>query len=554
MVARKGGDPTASAAFIQYTRFIAEHPVYANMPDAWNENGTVQWEAPSNRGSGKHKDTHQKRRGWWREKALDNGIDPESDQWISRTAKLIHPTGEKPCKRCGQVLSLRYAYPSGHLIRRLGKLDYLEEPDMPGRTEHVIAVVERLHSRYGAQFLTDATSLFAVGGITVPEFSDIEALVSWLDRTYMPAEPGTLSPGAMSNAPDRFDGFHSFNLCCRSKADSGRHSGNLKSYVTDRRVFEYWVDGDWVAADRMMGLVRTQLADVACANGHPGPCAADHIGPISLGFAHRPEFQLLCSRCNGSKNNRMTMRDVQRLLAAEEEGQDIISWHTRELWELCKNRVVDDETALRLSKLMRDNRHTLMRLLETIFAAGQYAFLVPLLNLEYAEWDISFDGLHVAEGYTAFTTIVRTARTSEYAREQKARRCRIAFDALETYGAKLNRNAFVAWDEQVDAQVKEAMQILDGVEKSKLQILLERALSDGSIASVDTLFRGAVTVLPSSWPDEFAEAFGLLQSAMATVADALAGMWDDERYVRTVYDAADEDFDPLSIAAESYEA
>ncbi|WP_250551869.1 hypothetical protein, partial [Escherichia coli] len=29
------------------------------------------------------------------------------------------------------------------------------------------------------------------------------------------------------------------------------------SYVTDRRVFEYWVDGDWVAADRLMGQVRT---------------------------------------------------------------------------------------------------------------------------------------------------------------------------------------------------------------------------------------------------------------------------------------------------------
>ncbi|HFL9475791.1 TPA: Alw26I/Eco31I/Esp3I family type II restriction endonuclease, partial [Escherichia coli] len=61
----------------------------------------------------------------------------------------------------------------------------------------------------------------------------------------------------MANPPDRFDGFHSFNRCCRSIADKGRTKENLKSYVTDRRVFEYWVDGDWVAADRLMGQVRT---------------------------------------------------------------------------------------------------------------------------------------------------------------------------------------------------------------------------------------------------------------------------------------------------------
>ena len=552
MATRKGGDTTASTAFVEYTRFIVNHPVYEGMPDAWNENGAVQWEAPSNRGSGKHKDTHQKRRAWWRDKALAVGIDPTADQWISRTAKSIHPTGEKPCKRCGRVMSLRYVYPSGHLARRLGNLGYLEESDLPEKTEDVYSIVERLHAKFGNQFLADATRLFTTAGIRAPRFPTVDAILSWLKDDYVPQEPSTLSPGAMSNAPDRFEGFHSFNLCCRSKADSGRHSGNLRSYVTDRRVFEYWVDGDWVAADRMMGLVRTKLADEPCANGHDGPCSADHIGPISLGFSHRPEFQLLCGHCNGAKNNRMTMRDVQRLIAAEAQGEDVVSWHSRALWERCKDRVGDDETALRLSKLMRDNRHTLMDILQRVYAAGHYSFLVPLLNLEYAEWDVTFEGLHVSEGYTAYSEMVRIPRTTTYAREQKARRCRIAFGALEAYWVKANRNAYVAWSDEAEARVLAALEILnrDGTEVP-MQAILARALSGDFTESVDTLFRGAVAVLPSEWPPEYEEAFVLLRSAMDDVAETLSRMWDDERYVRTIYDASDEDFGLAAIAAES---
>lgn len=40
--------------FIQYVEFIANHPVYEGMPDAFTDEGLVQWEAPSNRSSGKY--------------------------------------------------------------------------------------------------------------------------------------------------------------------------------------------------------------------------------------------------------------------------------------------------------------------------------------------------------------------------------------------------------------------------------------------------------------------------------------------------------------------
>src|SRR5690606_16714388 len=103
--------------FVKYMVEIVTHPTYAGMPDAIKDDGKIQWEAPSNRKSGKYKDTHHKRREWWRKKAETIGIDSNSNQWISETAKKIHPTGEKPCKRCGTRMFISYAYPNGQLKR-----------------------------------------------------------------------------------------------------------------------------------------------------------------------------------------------------------------------------------------------------------------------------------------------------------------------------------------------------------------------------------------------------------------------------------------------------
>jgi len=62
-------------SFIAYMKKIVTHPNYLGMPDAIKEDGKIQWEAPSNRQSGKFKDTHHKRRDWWRKKSQEIGID-----------------------------------------------------------------------------------------------------------------------------------------------------------------------------------------------------------------------------------------------------------------------------------------------------------------------------------------------------------------------------------------------------------------------------------------------------------------------------------------------
>ena len=425
-------DPTAygskgqgwHAGFVSYMVGIVTHPVYAGMPDAIKPDGKIQWEAPSNRKGGQFQHTHQRRRDWWRAKALEIGVDPSTDQWISTVAKRIHPIGEKPCKRCGRTMRIAYFYPNGHLQRRLARefgLDFEFDP-----LESIIDLVERVVDQYGRARVAAFRFLLTTGILVPPDdLNEVDAWISWLEDEYIPQEPSLLSPGAMSNAPDRFDGFHSFTLCCRKKADTGRIDANMRTYTTDRRVFEYWSDGDWIAADRMMGLISARFRNEATADGKEGPPSADHIGPLSLGFAHRPYFRLLSKRANSAKNNRMTMADVADLVDAELRGEEVASWYAKPLWDLQKGAATSDELCLRISKQLRDNQRAAMHLLVEMFRAGHMTFLASLLGLHHADFNVEFSGIRVSNFVPIYDAIECTPRRTKYASEQKARRLRI---------------------------------------------------------------------------------------------------------------------------------
>lgn len=540
-MARKPDYGRGPKAFLEYARFIVEHQNYAGMPDVYMDNGDIQWEAPSNRKSGKHKDTHNRRRDWWRRKAIEVGIDPNAPHWISRTAKFIHPNKKKPCKNCGRVMDIRYAYPSATLLRRIERLDFIDESFPVDALEHITSLVTRLVEQFGDQVFASLHTLVGTSSIKVPSSTPkLQDWLTWIEDKYMPQEPSTLSPGAMSNAPDRLDGFHSFNLCCRSKTDPGRSKANLQSYMTDRRVFEYWVEGDWVAADRLMGLIRSNkdLKDEVCVNGHAGPCSADHIGPISLGFVHRPEFQLLCKTCNSAKNNRMPVRDVRHLIAAEGRGEEVASWYCKALWNRRKGSVVDEETALRVSKLLRDNRHTLMRVLERIADAGHFTFLATFLGLESATYDVAFVNLRVQNHVTRFDQLNHLPRTTKYSVEQQARRLRVAFDALRDYVGKENRNAFVISNDEIEHAIRSAICELDASTDHVKRLDEElKAVLSAEVPSDEEL-RNVVVKVPSvkNQPPEFAKARDALQHAMDLVAEELSALWDDDRYVRAPLD------------------
>ena len=48
----------SSETFLAYQQSIISHPNYKGMPDIYKDDKTIQWEAPSNRASGKFQFTH----------------------------------------------------------------------------------------------------------------------------------------------------------------------------------------------------------------------------------------------------------------------------------------------------------------------------------------------------------------------------------------------------------------------------------------------------------------------------------------------------------------
>lgn len=529
--------------FIRYQEEIATSPVYEGMPDLRNEDGSIQWEAPSNRGSGIHKDTHDKRLQWWKDKAITAGINPTENQWISKTAKRIHPTKLKPCKFCGRVMDIRYCYLSNRLITRIQKLPYVDTKLELTEITSVFELIPAMVDLYGTKVFSDLPTLFSCKSYpNVPNLGDdLEVWIKWLESDFIPSEPALLGPGAMSNAPDRLDGFHSFNRCCRSTADTGRSKSNLASYSTDRRAFEYWSDGNWITANKLMGAINSNpdLMSMECLHygdggNHPRPCSADHIGPISLGFAHRPTFQLLCKPCNSAKNNRLYFSDVQNLLNAESAGETVVTWYAESVWNQLKNRVASASDALRLYRIMRDNRYNALCVLGDLLDRKQYYLLYSLLNLQYAEYTYTLDTFQVNNHIvTANFTCVPSAL--KYVYIQKARKIRVAFSALREYAEKDNRNGLrIELSDYTErlARIERLMSDVHKTDMSKYKRISQ--ILDSDSATEEQLITVIETVPNLENLPQIAESKQILSAIMKDVATQLAQLWDDDRYSREI--------------------
>lgn len=528
--------------FLAYQEEIVSSPVYAGMPDLRYEDGSIQWEAPSNRSGGQFRDSHDKRLQWWKEKAESVGISVLENQWISKTAKLIHPTKIRPCKVCGRYLDIRYCYFSDSLIKKVRKLPYFKDEIELTDLTSIFDFIPQFIETYGERALRDLPQLLVCKQFPqIPTLKTVEEWMDWIEKVYIAAEPSMLSPGAMSNAPDRLDGFHSFNRCCRPTADKGRSKENLALYSTDRRAFEHWVDGNWVTANKLMGVINSDrhLKEEHCLNhetggSHPRPCSADHIGPISLGFAHRPEFQLLCKPCNSAKNNRMFYSDVVNLRRAESEGKQITTWYLSTLWRLINSRVTDSDTALRLSRMFRDNRHNAMMMLAEYMKAGQFLFLYTFLNLGYADFNYEIEKVEVAN-HIVTAAFKRTPSDLKYVLEQKARRVRVAFSSLVEYSAKENRNALLVDLEENRKLFDASLGALQaaGDEYQKFNGTLRRLLSREKVSEEE--LRALISTIPDfSQSENVLFARKCIQDMIDNIARHLASKWDDPRYSRDV--------------------
>lgn len=393
--------------FISYMKKIRDHANYQGMPELQTSN----WVCTNNSDIGK------KRKDWMRTKMKIHNI-PDERGAFQKIALLIHPFKKKPCKICGKEMFLNYVYPNKKFVEKLKK--YGINADQLTPINSVLADITQ-----------DPKSLQCFKKDCGIECSNtVESALKKLQ------EGNYLSPGAMSNFPDRLDGYHSYNKCCRSKHDRGRHPSNMEKYTEDRRAYEYWSDGDWKAADDVMAYFRKQKI------------SPDHIGPISLGFCHRPEFNEMTLKENIMKRNTLRMTDIRKLISDESDGDCVVSWHSKHIWDTLKKKPNDDDAADKVGKLMRNNLHHVMHLLYGILKNNNEIFLEEYMNLHYADFknNIGYDD----EKHKI--TIEKLSVRNEKREIVKKRRKKNMIRALKEYAKKTNRQQRYWFDLNPDVE------------------------------------------------------------------------------------------------------
>jgi len=406
--------------FKKYMKFIVKHPNYKGMPKPYKENGSIRWVVSGNSELG------LRRAKWWDKKVKEMGLPNRAE-----VARAIHPKelkGLKPCQICGKKLSIFYVYPNKNTLKRIENLTNLK---FSIYQEDINDIINKIFQDFKTKHIEIIKHIF-----DIPEEigESKEELLEYIKKNCL----SKLSPGVMSNPPDRFEGFHTYNACCRSKEDTGRHSSNLARYSQDRRAYENWAEGNWNLSNRLMGEFGKFKKSVICPKcGKKKKMSADHIGPISLGFTHRPKFNPLCKPCNSGKNNRITLEDVKILLSDEQKGEKITSWHSKYIWGSLKNKIKNEENALNLSKAMRLNLHNVLSLLSVIKDNGYIDFLKSLLKPEYSFFDYkfkNFNPLRLNE-----IKVIKIPLDSKNKRKNAERYIRISLDSLDNYKQKENR-------------------------------------------------------------------------------------------------------------------
>ena len=403
--------------FIQYVEFIVKHPNYNwlfyERKDDWQVKWVVAWKSPN----------WLRRRAWWDQKCREYWIPIEA--WCyAKIALKIHPTKKHTCQICWKELSIEYVYPTKNLLNKLDKLCGFTCSPADYTINEII------------DYLWNDNNKTKLCSIFWKFFDDKEKLKKHVYDNFTVPWSALLSPGVMSNSPDRFDWFHSDWLCCRSESDKWRHKDNLSRYWEDRRVFENWTEWNWKMADRLMKYFPKH------------GISADHIWPISLWFCHRPKFQPLTRKENSSKNNRMSYKDVQTLLTDEKNWEKVVSRHSKYIWDSLKNEVKSDIDAVKLSKLMGINLHYVLTLFSMISEKWYDDFLKWFLRPDYSFFDYKFEWFSPKDG--TFKRIIQKRKLGKDQKDAAERYIRKSFEALEKYKEKDNRKKTKWKDKEID--------------------------------------------------------------------------------------------------------
>ena len=406
--------------FIKYMNLIIHHPNYAGLPIEKKSDGSYRWitTAKSEIGRG--------RIDWCLNKAKELGI-PNKAGVYADVMLAIHPTKIKVCQTCGRKMSLYYLYPNTNFLKSLNKCFNSNFTEC----DNICDIWDALATNGKKE---KEMSLFLIKKGDLPLSSDSATKMEIINALEYACRKGgkkCLGPGAMSNFPDRFDGFHTYNRCCRSAQDKGRSKENLKSYTKDRRAYEYWSDGNIHAANLFMGT--------AFFKG----TSADHIGPISLGFIHDPRYlQPMLSGDNSSKRDRLSVNDIEKILAIEERtGVYPMSWYSSLIWNYISRNYKSnpDKVSNEYRNALKQNMTNFMFILWYIMThcstKGESLLVSAFLEPKFKYFDHAYKFNSLGEIVKTFPRH-HTGRTMG----ETSRYIRIAIASVYDYFEKVNRN------------------------------------------------------------------------------------------------------------------
>lgn len=405
--------------FINYMKQIIAHPHYNGLPVTIRDDGSCNWIAPAKSEMG------EARKQWAINKGHELGIDMTYGSYAD-VMLYIHPFKEKPCQICGTKMSLYYYYPNSLFLNNLNK----KFDTNYSTCDHIFNIWDNL-IMLGFRHEEVADFFITAGELNLTISSSKEEILNALEYLCRVNGKKMLGPGAMSNFPDRFDGFHSYNRCCRSSEDKGRSKENLQSYAKDRRAYEYWSDGNIHAANQFM------------ASSYFDGISADHIGPISLGFIHDSHFiQPMTQSDNSSKRDRLLLEDIEKLIQREKEtGICAASWYCRNIWffikECYEKQIENIEVFSReiLKQNMSDFMYVLWCVLMNCSDNGKSFLISRFLSKQedYFEYDYAFtENGNIISKTPRHTSARRSGEIDRY--------YRIALQSVFDYNDKSNRN------------------------------------------------------------------------------------------------------------------
>lgn len=443
-----------SKEFLEYEEFIVNHPNYKGLPITKSKDGKYNWIAPAQSETGK------KRKQWVEEKGEELGIRNNFDGFYAAVMLSIHPTKEKPCQICGKTMSLYYHYPNANLAKSLKK-EFGYECDI---YESIFDICDNL-KKNGIpenkiiEFLKSKCKL-------QDDYTDLETLITHCELKCRSGLSKMLGPGAMSNFPDRYDGFHTYNRCCRSSEDKGRSRENLKSYTRDRRAYEYFSDGNIQAANKFMN------------SSFFRGTSADHIIPVSLGGVHDPHYlQKMAAGENSSKRDRLSRNDVMRAVEIENKtGISAVYWYSLLLWEFLKSNVENSVQAdfENFRNLMKQNINDFLEILYIIKSIPNemgVEFIVSALiepKRKFFEADYAFN----ADG--SFKTMERHITQRAAAEFEQIKR--ISIESLDDYHEKENRHLSPDFSDEETEKIKELSEFIENGEDEKANSLLREIM------------------------------------------------------------------------------